>query len=225
MTLGERLKQERLARNMSLAAMARVSGLSKGFLSQVESGATNPSLGSLRRLAEALSISVADLMSAEVAPSPAPAAMRPRLVRRVQPERDRSSLKQIGSSSHGAVFLAHLLPGSALMSTASAKGDDAYLMVLSGEVTFRQEGSSLRLAEGDSLTFSLSQHYSLTVQNPLRASLLLMLRSAADLPRAVDIPPGEVVGTPTRIRFSRAEYQGPLRLVAMRAARAAEGER
>lgn len=222
MTLGERLKRTRLAQNMSLSALARASGLSKGFLSQVETGATNPSLGSLHRLAQSLSISLSDLLATETTRPHPRGVLRPRLVRRVQPERGRSSLTQVGSKTQGAVYLAHLLPGSTLEATESPKGEDAYLMVLSGEVQFRQPGTSLRLAEGDSLTFPLGPHYRLTVQPPLRASLLLLVGSATDLPVVVEASSREQVPVQYVAGPARIESRGPLRLVAMRAARTAE---
>ena len=164
MTLGERLKQARLARNVSLTALARSSGLSKGFLSQVESGATNPSLGSLQRLASALSVSLSELLATE-ATGPAIAPFRrPRLVRGVQPERDRSSLTQTGGGSQAVVYAAHLLPGASLEAATPAHGEDAYAMVVSGEVQFSQPGTSLRLGQGDSLTFPLSKPYRLAAR-------------------------------------------------------------
>jgi transcriptional regulator with XRE-family HTH domain len=222
MTLGERLKQARLARNVSLTALARASGLSKGFLSQVESGATNPSLGSLQRLAEALSLSVSDLVATSALPPLAGATRRPRLVRRVHPERHKSSLLQIGSSSHSAVYVAHLLPGTALESPAPSGSADGYLMALSGEVEFDQPGTRLRLAEGDSLSFSMAPGYRVTAHTRFRASLLLMLHSAADLPRILETPIREMAIASQEAPLTRTEFQGPLRLVAMRAARTAE---
>ncbi len=222
MTLGERLKQARLARNMSLTALARASGLSKGFLSQVESGATNPSLGSLQRLAQALSLSTSDLVATEVVPLAAVPAHGPRLVRRVHPERDRSSLRQIGSSSQGAVYVAHLLPGSALSSIVPSASEEAYLMVLSGEVEFSQRGSSFKLGEGDSLSFSVATGYKMTAHNRFRSSLLLMLPATSELPRIVEASFREAHAAPSEVRSMGASFEGPLRLVAMRAARTAE---
>jgi transcriptional regulator with XRE-family HTH domain len=222
MPLGERLKQARLARNVSLTALARASGLSKGFLSQVESGATNPSLGSLQRLASALSVSLSELLATEV---PAPAITpfrRPRLVRRVTPERDRSSLTQTGAGPQAVVYVAHLLSGASLEAATPSFGEDAYAMVVSGEVQFSQPGTSLRLGQGDSLTFPLSQPYRLAARGGVRASVLLVLRSSKELPRLVEVPFGEHLRVRREGEIAGAEFQGPLRLVAMRAARAAE---
>ncbi|HEY0068775.1 MAG TPA: helix-turn-helix domain-containing protein [Chloroflexia bacterium] len=222
MTLGERLKQARLARNMSLTALARLSGLSKGFLSQVETGSTNPSLGSLQRLAQALSLSISDLVATEALRPPVTATSRPRHVRRVQPSRDKSSLTQVSSNSLGVMCIAHLLPGSYLDAAATTSRDDAYLMVLSGEAHFIQPGMSLKLAEGDSLTFSLSQPYRLSAHVRSRVSILLMVRSAGELPQVVEVAFRERLRVQAEGRVVKAEFQGPLRLVAMRAARVAE---
>jgi transcriptional regulator with XRE-family HTH domain len=220
MTLGARLKQARLARNLSLTALAGASGLSKGFLSQVETGATNPSLGSLQRLSSALQVSLSDLLAAEARPTTNP-ALRPRLVRRVRPERDRSSLTQTGSGAERAVYLAHLLPGGSLEAVTSPGGEEAFVMVVSGEVQFSQPGTSLRLLEGDSLTFPLAPHYRLAATGGGAASLLFVARSARDLPSLVETPFREPVRAGTHGGATGADARGPLRLVAMRAARAA----
>lgn len=220
MTLGERLKQARLARNMSLTALAGATGLSKGFLSQVETGATNPSLGSLQRLSAALSVSLSDLLAADVRPTSSPAP-RPRLVRRILPERHKSSLTETGRGAEQAVYLAHLLPGGSLEAATSPGGEEAFVMVVSGQVHFSQPGTSLRLVEGDSLTFPLAPQYRWAALGGTVASLLLVVRSAQDLPRLVETPFSEPVLARGRGGAAVAEAHGPLRLVAMRAARSA----
>ncbi len=65
-----RLRVRRQERALSLDALAARSGVSKGMLVQIERGATNPSIGTLCRVAAALGTSVADLVDA------APAAAR-----------------------------------------------------------------------------------------------------------------------------------------------------
>lgn len=56
MRIGERLRAARRERNMSLTDLARATRLSKGFISQVESGISNPSLASLHKLTAALGL-------------------------------------------------------------------------------------------------------------------------------------------------------------------------
>ncbi|HYO49075.1 MAG TPA: helix-turn-helix transcriptional regulator, partial [Chloroflexia bacterium] len=61
MELRERLRAARLERKMTVAELAEASMLSKGFISQVESGRSNPSLASLQRIASALGVPLASL--------------------------------------------------------------------------------------------------------------------------------------------------------------------
>lgn len=63
--IGPRLRTERRRADLSLARLASMTGLSKTYLLKLEteSGA-NPSLDVLRRIAEALDLTVADLVGA-----------------------------------------------------------------------------------------------------------------------------------------------------------------
>lgn len=57
-SLGARLRRLRLERGISLRALAQATGLTPSFLSQVERDLAEPSITSLRRIAEALSVPV-----------------------------------------------------------------------------------------------------------------------------------------------------------------------
>jgi transcriptional regulator with XRE-family HTH domain len=56
--LGSRLKSIRLSKKLTLERLASKSGVTKGFLSQVESGAKGPSVSTLLRIAQALDVSL-----------------------------------------------------------------------------------------------------------------------------------------------------------------------
>lgn len=55
-TLGERLRQLRQARGLSLAEVASQTGLTTGFLSQTERDLANPSISSLREICRVLDV-------------------------------------------------------------------------------------------------------------------------------------------------------------------------
>jgi transcriptional regulator with XRE-family HTH domain len=59
---GERLRREREKAGLSLAQLADASGISKPYLVRLENDPSNPSLELLSRLAEALDVTVADLL-------------------------------------------------------------------------------------------------------------------------------------------------------------------
>ena len=61
--IGEKLRAARQTLGLSLRALGEQTGFSASFLSQVELGQTMPSLGSLQRIAEALGLTVANLLA------------------------------------------------------------------------------------------------------------------------------------------------------------------
>src|SRR6186997_1913462 len=65
MQLGRKIRDLRLRRGLTVQQLANASGLSKGFISQVENDRTSPSLATLRDLAAALATSVAYLVVEE----------------------------------------------------------------------------------------------------------------------------------------------------------------
>src|SRR3989442_8140342 len=65
MQLGKRIRDLRFRRGLTVQQLAEASGLSKGFISQVENDRTSPSLATLRDLARALETSVAYLVVEE----------------------------------------------------------------------------------------------------------------------------------------------------------------
>src|ERR687883_487358 len=68
--VGERLRALRRFRRCTLRTIAERSGLSESFLSQVERGRSSASIASLRRIAEALGVTIADLFEPDGAPGP-----------------------------------------------------------------------------------------------------------------------------------------------------------
>lgn len=63
--IGSQLRALRVAKGLSLRALATAVGVSPTLLSQVERGVTEPSLSTLRRLADVYTISLADLFTPE----------------------------------------------------------------------------------------------------------------------------------------------------------------
>ncbi|KMS76193.1 XRE family transcriptional regulator [Streptomyces viridochromogenes] len=76
--VGARIRHARLARGMSLRALAREVGVSASLISQIETGKTQPSVSTLYAITTALAISVESLFeageAAAVPPSVAPPA-------------------------------------------------------------------------------------------------------------------------------------------------------
>lgn len=63
--IGRKLKALRNRRGLSQRKLGQISGVSNATVSLIESGRTDPSMGLLRRLLDALGVSFADFFSAE----------------------------------------------------------------------------------------------------------------------------------------------------------------
>jgi len=63
--LGQRIRAVRLARKYTLADVARLTGMSRSFLSMLENGKTNISAARLQRLASVFDLSISDLLPDE----------------------------------------------------------------------------------------------------------------------------------------------------------------
>src|SRR6266849_2717940 len=74
MALADRIKLRRTQKRFSAAELARAAGISKGYLSEIESAdpskPVSPSADVLYRVATALGTSVADLLEKDIRPAP-----------------------------------------------------------------------------------------------------------------------------------------------------------
>lgn len=60
--LGENLKKIRVKKDITQTELAKILGVDKSFISNIENGKTNPTLSTITSLAKALSVSVNDLL-------------------------------------------------------------------------------------------------------------------------------------------------------------------
>ncbi|HEX9990249.1 MAG TPA: XRE family transcriptional regulator [Chloroflexia bacterium] len=220
MGLRERLRAARLERNMTVAELAEGSLLSKGFISQVESGRSNPSLASLQRIASALGLPLASLWSEvksrEHVPQP-PSGLR--VLRRNSSRILREPyLTLLVDGPQGIVARLVLAAGRAVenIDSPSTEGMVATCAVVGGSARFTGPGERVSLSPGDVVTWDAGHNYRIENVEPSVATLLLTLPAGASLPRIVlgskPVSVGSKIGLPAG--------DGPFRLVAMRAERA-----
>ncbi len=60
--LGENFKRIRIERDISQSDIAKLLGVSRGFVSNIENGKTNPTLATIAKLAKAVRVSVDELL-------------------------------------------------------------------------------------------------------------------------------------------------------------------
>ena len=154
--VGERLRAIRRLRRCTLRTVADRAGVSESFLSQVERGRSSASIASLRRIADALGVSVADLFD-----QTEPAV--PRVLRR--DERPALAFGILGRKllltprplHHLEVFVGELDRGGSTGPEPYAHGDSEELfVVLSGSVQLELGGELHELESGDSIDYRSS---------------------------------------------------------------------
>jgi transcriptional regulator with XRE-family HTH domain len=225
MALRERLKAARLERNMTVAELAEASMLSKGFISQVESGRSNPSLASLQRIASALGVPLAALWGEAKSREQ---VLQPPSGFRVLRRNSSRSLREpfltlLADGPQGIVARLTLAAGRAVESAASPmEGGVATCALVGGSARFACASEHVSLSPGDVATWDAG-HFGYRIENvePAIATLLLTLPVGASLPRIIasstPVPLGGKIGLPLG--------DGPFKLVAMRAGRASARRR
>src|SRR6266699_3786822 len=139
--VGERLRTIRIVRRRTLREVAERAGLSESFLSQVERGRASASIASLRRIAEGLGVSMADLFQ----PS---GPTQPRVLRR--DERPALAFGILGRKMlltpsplhHLEVFVGELDPDGSTGAEQYAHGDSEELDASSRLERRRRAGGS-----------------------------------------------------------------------------------
>jgi transcriptional regulator with XRE-family HTH domain len=151
--LGRKVRDLREAKGLSLRSLASKAGVSESFVSQVERGHANPSVASLRRIAEALDTSVGSLFEERSGRGRViKAAHRARLV---HPQRKwEDFLLTPRDSQRLEVILSLIEPGEGSGDESySHDSDEECVIVLKGSLEFKVGAERYLLEEGDSLTF------------------------------------------------------------------------
>jgi transcriptional regulator with XRE-family HTH domain len=151
--LGQVVRALREERGWSLRLLATRAGLSESFMSQVERGVANPSVASLRRIAEALGTSVGALFEGSgQAKGLVRAGERPRLL---HPRRKwLDCLLTPKTARRLQVILSVIEPGEGSgREFYSHDSDEECVVILKGSLEFSVGGETYLLEEGDSFTF------------------------------------------------------------------------
>lgn len=149
--IGEHLRVSRLARRLTMAEVAKRSGLTKGFISKLERDQVSASVASLARLCEALGISMGSLFQA-----PAGNLVRHGTYPPVNLGGD--GLAEYALTPHGEqrvqAILSEIDPGGGSGSEPySLPADVEFVFVLEGELRLTYGEQEVTLTGGDAFTF------------------------------------------------------------------------
>ena len=149
--LGVGIRAERLRQGLTLAQVAEQADLSPSALSQIERGVTDPSIGSLRRIASALSVPFFQFLVDPHSPQP---VVKKSERRTIQFPNRTLQYQLLTANLRGPfeVLSLDLAPGAASGDEPLGHDSDECLVVLTGGVEVQLAGQHYCLAEGDSIT-------------------------------------------------------------------------
>jgi DNA-binding XRE family transcriptional regulator/quercetin dioxygenase-like cupin family protein len=151
--VGARLRRRRRALHLTLKDVADRSGLTEGYLSQVERDQVNASVRTLQRLCEVLKLAVGDLF--DQGASAAGPVLRFRDAHGMSFGEGATKIKLTpGSFDHLEVLLGHFRPGGSTGVEPYTHGSsEELLLVLTGEVEVWVREQRHRLAALDSIHY------------------------------------------------------------------------
>jgi transcriptional regulator with XRE-family HTH domain len=152
--VGNRLRQLREGRNISMRTLATMSGLSANALSMIERGKTSPSVSTLYRIANALAVPVTDFFG--------PDEVRKKVVFLKADERTRLPfLRGLWEGLGGEQFTGKAMPFMLTLENGASSGPShmahsghEFVFCLRGQLEYLVEGELYLLEAGDSLLFA-----------------------------------------------------------------------
>lgn len=155
--LGKNVRQLRAARGMTQAQMAGLSGLPRATWANIESGASNPTLAVLARVAGALQVGIEELISTErAAARHYPKGSLPTRQRGVVEVRS-----LLPDRIPGVVIERMEIPGEGrLVGVPHTAGTREYFTCEQGRIDVVVGGQRWSLAEGDVVVFRGDQRHS-----------------------------------------------------------------
>lgn len=167
-------RELRSERQWSFDQLAQRSGVSKGMLVQIEQARTNPSIGTLCRLAEAFGVTLAQLV--ELTDDTVVRVVDASEVVRLWEGVEGSSgdlLVGTDRSEHVELWRWHLAPGDQHGSEGHVAGTREMLTVLAGTLTLDVGGASHEVGQGGAVLFDADRPHA--YRNAHRRALDLIL--------------------------------------------------
>ncbi len=178
--VGQRLRSIREQRGLSMRALSERCGLSTNAISMIEHGENSPTVSTLQRLANALSIHITDFFHEETKQTMV-------LVKRDQGLRSQSNGVLMESLGIGLFnqrlepFRMSIQPGAGNLDDQISHSGQEFIHCLEGEIEYSIGGRVVHLDEGDSVLFDSTQLHGYQNHSDRRAFVLIVFLAFQDL--------------------------------------------
>jgi transcriptional regulator with XRE-family HTH domain len=155
--VGDRLREERQVRNLSLDDLSRSSGVSRAALSQIETRKSSPSIGMMWKIAVGLGIPFAELLGGEADAGMVLRRPDAQVLRSPDGRFESRPIAPAGLTPWVEVYELRIAARAIHRAESHAPGTREILVVLSGTMRIEVGDKTYELAPGDSLSFRADQ--------------------------------------------------------------------
>lgn len=176
--VGATLQRMRLERGLTLEDLSRTAGVSKSMLSQIEREKANPTIAVAWRLANALGVSIAELLSAETPKDEMIRVLEPHETPTLTGDHAGYILKILGPLELAGRYEWYeliLAPGGALVSNPHDPGATEHLTLLHGSVELEVEGNKKKLKLGATARYEADRSHAIRNVGKTEAKALMVV--------------------------------------------------
>jgi transcriptional regulator with XRE-family HTH domain len=153
--VGARVRSLRRERGLTIEQLAAATGLTKGFISQLERDRTAPSLSSIARICDALGVRLSHIFERDPAPALVRRNERPRVDAGFATENHLLSSRE---EERFQAIESEIAPGAGAGDELhSLPGEMEFVYVLAGSLEMQVGDETHLLQEGDAFTYPLSK--------------------------------------------------------------------
>lgn len=151
MDIGSTIRAIRKRKSITIAQICEATGLSQGFMSQVETNKTSPSISTLENIAQALNVPLAYLLLKK--------EERMRIVRKDERPittsgSERLKVEHLSSTKNIRMMIVEFPPGATTGDTPHAHEGEEVHIVIKGRVYAEQGEDGAEFGEGDSFSWN-----------------------------------------------------------------------
>lgn len=176
--VGATLQRMRLERGLTLEDLSRTAGVSKSMLSQIEREKANPTIAVAWRLANALGVGIAELLSSEAPKLDLIRMLEPHETPTLPGEHAGYILKILGPMELAGRFEWYeliLAPGGALVSNSHDPGATEHLTLLAGSVEVEVDGIKKKLKIGGTARYEADKNHAIRNSGKTEAKALMVV--------------------------------------------------
>ncbi|THH35358.1 XRE family transcriptional regulator [Aliishimia ponticola] len=173
--LPARLKDARREMGLSLDAVAKLSGVSRSMVSQIERGESSPTISTLWNLTRALQVDFAGLLDEETV-GPKIDVLTRAAAPKIENRGSGCTIRILSPAEEAGrheIYELEFTAGGALRSQPHKRGASEHLTVIDGHLTVTSGGVERQIGPGDTARYPADLPHSITADAPARAFLVV----------------------------------------------------